>query len=154
MSPRRAFTVLVGGLAILATSSCGTYAARDEAEGFAERYFAARSSDNAAGALAFYSPKFFAGTPRDQWLATLQGVRERCGTPRSHSLKSWTATNVVGTQSGSTVTLTYDVKYASCQLAETLVVFKPAGGEDQILRHIMKLQGPIPNKATSAGTST
>jgi hypothetical protein len=153
MSARRAITALAAALAIIATASCGTYAARDEAESFAERYFTARSGDDMAAALSFYSPKFFAGTPRDQWQATLQNLRDRCGTPTAHSLKGWTATNRVGTQSGATVSLTYDVKYASCQLSETLVVFKPQGGENQILRHIMKLGGPLPDKG-SGGTST
>jgi hypothetical protein len=153
MTPRRAFTALAAALAIIATASCGTYAARDEAESFVERYFTARSGDDLAAALPFYSARFFAGTPRDQWLSSLQAVRDRCGTPTSHALKSWTATNLVGTESGSTVSLTYDVKYASCRVSETLVVFKPEGGEDKILRHLMKLEEPTPDK-NSAGTST
>jgi hypothetical protein len=153
MSPRRAFSALAAALAIIATASCGTYEARDEAEGFAERYFTVRSGDDLAAVLPFYSAKFFAGTPRDQWLSSLQVVHDRCGTPRSHALKSWTATNLVGTEGGSTVTLTYDVRYASCRVSETLVVFKPDGGEDKILRHLMKLEGSMPDK-NPAGTST
>jgi hypothetical protein len=149
----RAFTALAAALAIIATSSCGTYAARDEAESFAERYFAARSGDDLAAVLPFYSARFFAGTPREQWLSSLQVVHDRCGTPTSHSLTGWTATNLVGTESGSTVTLTYDVRYASCRVSETLVVFKPDGGEDKILRHLMKLEGSTPDK-NPAGTST
>jgi hypothetical protein len=138
---------------MIASASCGTYAARDEAQQFAERYFAARSGDDLAAALPFYSEKFFAGTPREQWLSSLQAVRDRCGTPASHALKGWTATNRVGTESGSTVSLTYDVKYASCRMSETLVVFKPEGGEEKILRHLMKLEEPTPDR-NSAGTST
>lgn len=153
MMARRAITALALGLAMIAASSCGTYAARDEAESLVERYFTARSGDDTAAALSFYSPKFFAGTPRNQWQATLQGLRDRCGTPTSHTLRGWTASNRVGTESGATVSLTYDVKYASCRLSETLVVFKPEGGENQILRHIMKLGGPIPARGP-AGTST
>src|SRR4029077_8492675 len=76
MSRHRAITALAAALAIIATVSCGTYAARDEAQQYAERYFTARSGDDVAAALAFYSPKFFAGTPRDEWQATLQGLRE------------------------------------------------------------------------------
>jgi len=138
---------------MIASASCGTYAARDEAESFVERYFTARSGDDLAAALPFYSAKFFAGTPREQWLSSLQALRDRCGTPASHALKGWTATNRVGTESGSTVSLTYDVKYASCRMSETLVVFKPEGGEDKILRHLMKLEEPALDR-NSAGTST
>jgi hypothetical protein len=152
MSARRAFTALAAALAFIATSACGTYAARDEAEGLAERYFAARGGDDLAAVLPFYSAKFFAGTPRDAWLSSLQAVRDRCGTPASHSLKGWTATNLVGAESGSTVSLTYDVRYASCRMSETLVVFKPEGGEEKILRHLMKLEGGMPDNP--AGTST
>jgi hypothetical protein len=62
-------------------------------------------------------------------------------------------TDQVGPASGSTTTLTYDVKYASCHLTETLVVSRPEGGEDKIIRHILKLEGAMPDKAGSAGTS-
>jgi hypothetical protein len=153
MSPGRAFTALAAALTIIASSSCGTYEARDEAQQFVERYFTARSADDLAAVLPFYSAKFFAGTPREQWLSSLQVVHDRCGAPTSHSLTGWTATNLVGAESGSTVTLTYDVRYASCRMSETLVVFKPGGGEDRILRHLMKLEGPTPDKIP-AGTST
>ncbi len=152
MSPVRAFTALAAALASIVTSSCGTYEARDEAQQFAERYFTARNGDDLAAVLPFYSAKFFAGTPREEWLSSLQVIHDRCGTPASHALKGWTATNLVGTESGSTVTLTYDVKYASCRMSETLVVFKPEGGEDKILRHIMKFEGATPDNP--AGTST
>jgi hypothetical protein len=154
MSPIR--TLLPGclGLAIAAASACGFYASRNEAEAFAERYFAALNGADVTGALAFYSPGFFEGTPRDQWLATLQGVRERCGMPTSHSLENWVVTDHLGTDSGSSATLVYDVKYASCRLSETLVVFKPEGGEDKIVRHVLKLEGAAPDSSKAAGTRT
>jgi hypothetical protein len=154
MSPIRTLLLLCLGLAIAETSACGLYASRNDAEAFAERYFAALNDADVTGALAFYSPRFFAGTPRDQWLATLQGVRERCGMPTSHSLENWVVTNHFGTDSGSSATLVYDVKYASCRLSETLVVFKPEGGEDKIVRHILKLEGAAPDKRQPAGTRT
>jgi hypothetical protein len=140
-------------MAMLAASACDFSESRQDAEAFAERYFAARSADDASGALAFYSPKFFAGTPRDQWLATLQGVRERCGTLRSHALKNWMVTNQVGTQSGSTTTLIYDVNYTSCRLTETMVVSRPDGGEDKIIRHVLKVEGQMPQNSNPAGTT-
>jgi hypothetical protein len=154
MSPIRAFLILSLALAMAAASACGSYASRNDAEAFAERYFAALQGGDVSGALALYSPKFFEGTPRGEWLATLQGVRERCGMPTSHSLENWVVTNRIGTDSGSSATLVYDVKYASCRLSETLVVFKPEGGEDKILRHILKLEGAAPDKRMPAGTST
>ena len=153
MSPKRALKVLAVGLAVVVAAACDFSGNREDAEAFAERYFAAMRSDDVAGALAFYSPKFFDGTPRDQWLATLRNLRERCGTPTSHSLTNWMVTDQVGAASGSTTTLTYDVKYASCRLSETLVVSRPEGGEDKIIRHIVKLEGTMPDKAGSAGTS-
>jgi hypothetical protein len=154
MSAIRTLLLFCLGLAIAAASACGFYASRNEAEAFAERYFAALNDADVTGALAFYSPRFFAGTPRDQWLATLQGVRERCGMPTSHSLENWVVTNHFGADSGSSATLVYDVKYASCRLSETLVVFKPEGGEDKIVRHILKLEGAAPDKREPAGTRT
>jgi hypothetical protein len=153
MSPNRALKVLAVGLAVISAAACDFSESRDDGEAFAERYFTAMQGDDVAGALALYSPKFFDGTPRDQWLATLRNLRERCGTPTSHALKNWMVTDQVGPASGSTTTLTYDVKYASCHLTETLVVSRPEGGEDKIIRHILKLEGTMPDKAGSAGTS-
>ena len=150
----RALLILPLGLAIAAASSCGFYEGRNDAEAFAERYFAALNGDDVTRALAFYSSKFFEGTPRDQWLATLQGVRERCGMPGSHTLENWVVTNHLGTDSGSSATLVYDVRYASCRLSETMVVFKPEGGEDKIVRHILKLEGAAPDKRMPAGRRT
>ncbi|GAC1451538.1 MAG: hypothetical protein PVS2B3_00760 [Steroidobacteraceae bacterium] len=153
MAPGRALSAFAVGLALIASPSCGTFEARDAAEKLIERYFAARSGDDLTAVLSFYSPRFFAGTPREQWLASLQAVQDRCGKPASHALKGWTAANRGGADSGATVTMTYDVSYASCQLSETLVVFEPEGGEIQILRHVMKLREPPPDQRP-AGTST
>jgi len=154
MSPIRTLLLLCLGVAIATASACGFYASRNEAQAFAERYFTALNGADVTPALALYSPRFFEGTPRDQWLATLQGVRERCGMPTSHSLENWVVTNHLGTDSGSSATLVYDVKYASCRLSETLVVFKPDGGEDKIVRHILKLEEAAPDKSEPAGTRT
>ena len=153
MSANRVFKVIGVGLVIVAASACDFSESRDDGEAFAERYFAAMSSDDLTGALALYSPRFFDGTPRDQWLATLKNLRERCGLPASHTLKTWMVTNTVGTNGGSNTTLVYDVKYSSCRLTETLVVSKPDSGEDKIIRHVLKLEGAMPDKAGSAGTS-
>jgi hypothetical protein len=136
----------------VSATACGVSASRDDGEAFAERYFTAMKSDDVAGALALYSPKFFDGTPRDQWLATLKNLRERCGMPASHTLKNWMVTNTVGTNGGSNTTLVYDVKYTSCRLTETLVVSRPEDGDDKIIRHVLKLEGAMPDKAGSAGT--
>jgi hypothetical protein len=62
-------------------------------------------------------------------------------------------TDQVGAASGSTTTLTYEVKYASCRVSETLVVSRPEGGEDKIIRHTLKLEATTPDAAGSAGTS-
>ncbi len=153
MSLDRVLRFLAVGLAVISAAACGFSKSRDDGEAFAERYFTAMNSDDVAGALALYSPKFFDSTPREQWLATLRNLRERCGTPTSHALKNWMVTDRVGTASGSTTTLTYDVTYSSCRLTETLVVSRPEGGEDKIIRHVLKLEGTMPDKAGSGGTS-
>jgi hypothetical protein len=153
MSAHRVLKILAVGLAVVLAAACDFSRNREDAEAYAERYFAARQGDDVADALAFYSPKFFDGTPRDQWLATLRNLRDRCGTPTSHSLKNWMVTDQVGAASGSTTTLTYEVKYASCRVSETLVVSRPEGGEDKIIRHTLKLEATTPDTAGSAGTS-
>ena len=114
---------------------CSFSADKKEAEGLAEQYFADIRGSDFEGALALYSPRFFAVTSREQWLLFLKEQRSRCGTPKTHTLTNWNVFSSFGINSGTRTTLTYEVEYSSCRVSESLTTFKPSGGKIQIQGH-------------------
>jgi hypothetical protein len=89
------------------------------------------------GALSLYSERFYKATSRETWLEFLNDVRARCGTPKSHSLKTWNVMKLFSTDSGTRTTLLYDVQYSSCKMSEKMTIFIPAGGEGKIEGHFV-----------------
>jgi hypothetical protein len=128
-------------------AGCGFTEGRKEAEQLAEQYFVKARADDLDGMMSLYSPRFFAVTSRDHWREILEEQRSRCGTPQSHALISWKVLSSVGSNAGVRTTLVYDVKYSSCQVAETLIIFKPSGGENQIQGHFFRQKENDPGKA-------
>ena len=126
-------------------SACDFAEDKDAAAGWAERYFAAATGSEISAVLPLYSPRFFAVTPRETWLGTLQQLRDRCGTPSTHQLKNWTVTHHVGVNAGTTVKLIYDVKYERCRITETLVVFSPPEGGFSIVGHFFQVTQAAPS---------
>ena len=154
MHPRLASHALVTVTLAAALSACGFAEDKADAVGVADRYFAAMAGQDASAALALYAPRFFEVTPRDEWLKTLSDVRARCGASQSHSLTNWNVSNRIGTDSGSTVTLVYDVEYAQCGMEETISTFRPEGGQRAIIGHHFKLKRSAPEKPANVGTVT
>jgi hypothetical protein len=146
----RAF--LLGACAGAALSACGFAQDKADAAAYAERYFAAATQDELSAVLPLYSPRFFAATPRETWLETLQQMRDRCGTPSVHKLDNWLVTHNFGKDAGTTVKLLYDVKYERCRLTETLVIFKPPDAGFGIIGHSFHMNQTAP--AGSGKTTT
>jgi hypothetical protein len=143
---RRARVILVA-VTVSATAACGLTEGRQEAEAVADRYFAAIGAGDITGALSLYSERFYKVTPREKWLEWLNDVRARCGAPKSHSQTNWKVMSSVGSNGGTRVTLVYDVRYASCSVSETMMIFKPRGGEMQIEGHFQKADPVDPGGA-------
>ena len=143
---RRAIHVRV--LATLACAalfcSCGFLDDRDEAVKLANRYFDLVVAGDTAATAALYAPRFFEATSREKWASILAEVRQRCGTPKSHTLKNWNANSQIGTNAGSYATVIFDVEYTQCHIEETILTFRPDDGERKILGHHFQFQdGPI-----------
>ena len=137
-------------LLAVTVSSCGFSQEKETAAAFVDAYFKAATATNVSAVLPFYSQQFFAVTPRATWIRTLQDMRGRCGSPTSHSLKGWRIDNGIGTESGSTADLVYDVRYVRCELTETISVFRTADGAQKILGHILKVEHASPSAPSSA----
>jgi hypothetical protein len=132
-------------VALCAAVGCSFSDNRKEAEQLAEKYFSTMQGENIEGVLPLYSTRFYAATSRADWLAFLQNQRDRCGTPKTHSLVTWNVLNMFGTNAGTTTTLVYDVQYSSCRVSEKMTIFKPSGGKIQIQGHFLTPKAGIQN---------
>jgi hypothetical protein len=142
MCIKAAVTVLA---VLIGTVACSFSKERREAEALAEQYFSTMQGGNVANVLAFYSPRFYSVTSRADWLAFLNDLHARCGTPKTHSLITWNVFSSLGTHAGTRTTLVYDVQYSTCRLSEKMTVFKPDGGQIRIDGHLLTPKAPVPD---------
>jgi hypothetical protein len=148
----RASAIVVVACAAVALAACGFTEDKGAAAAFADRYFAAAALDDVTAVLPFYSPRFFITTPRERWVEALRQHRDRCGKPSSHELENWMVTRTVGMNAGTMVKLVYAVRYERCQTRETLMIFRPLGGDFGIEGHSAQITGSAP--AGSEKTTT
>jgi hypothetical protein len=132
-----------GLLALTLLVGCGTAEREADARQAAEAYFQAVKDRNPDRAVSFYAKRFFETRSPEGWKQDLKLIAERLGTLQSHSLKSWSSrTDFVPPDSGSYVTLHYEVKYARHTATETLTLHKPfARGEYRIVDHRISSEG-------------
>lgn len=145
----------ISALVVLAAllASCGFSENKVDAERLVDHYFEVVAGPDVAAALSLYSPQFFEVTPRDNWANTLKQIRDRCGTPKSHTLKTWSVNSRFGTNGGSSATLVYDVEYTQCHMSETITTFRPDGGERKIIGHYFKADDLRPNRTDKTTTT-
>ena len=68
-------------------------------------------------------------TPRDKLEKFLDKLDEKLGPPQSYELGSTNKFSYAGTSnSGTTTTMVYQVKYAKYPAVETIVIFQPSSG--------------------------
>jgi hypothetical protein len=134
--------------------ACSFSKERKEAEALAEQYFSTMQGGNIANVLALYSPRFYSVTPRADWLAFLNDLHARCGTPKTHSLITWNVFSAFGTNAGTRTTLVYDVQYSTCRTLEKMTVFKPGGGQIRFDGHVLTPKAPVPDDKGSAQAAT
>jgi hypothetical protein len=106
-----------------------------------ERYFSLAGANDLDGALKLYSDRFFTSTSRSEWRQVLNGLHERCGAIRAHTLSNWSQLNSFGSAAGSRSVLVYEVSYDRCRVAEAFTVFKPTDGTPAIVGHDIKVNG-------------
>jgi hypothetical protein len=141
---------LATGVLLALLASCDLAGPREAGKAVAERYFAAVAAENYDAALALYSAKLLAATPRGQLREQLEQLHERCGIPGPHKLRTWSASSNFSNGSWQT-TLVYEVSYTKCRVVETLTVVGSKHGETTIDGHSMTELGA---PSTGAGAST
>jgi hypothetical protein len=122
---------------------------RGAAEDVTKQYFQAIKSKDFDRALSFYAPKFFAKTPREQWLQTLQGINTNLGDLQSYQLLDWLVrVNLTLPEPETIYVLRYRVTYSKSTTEEIISLSKPLiSGETRIFGH------QIEQKPTSSITT-
>ncbi len=130
-------------LLALALAGCGDGDREARARAAAEGYLQAVKEKDPDRAMAFFAKSYFETRSTAGWKADLRLITSRLGALQSYSLKGWTwRTDFVPPDSGTHVTLRYEVKYAKHTATETFVVFKPfARGEHRIVGHTIASKG-------------
>lgn len=78
---------------------------------------------------------FYRATSREKWAESYVHIQQKLGKPIQHTLRTWNVMSTVGTtESGTTVTLIYDVEYKRANGTETLGVFFPRGAPTGAIR--------------------
>ena len=138
---RRAWRVLL--VVLLTLAGCGAGDREARARAAAEGYLQALKDKDPDRAMTFFARTYFETRSAAGWKADLRLITGRLGGVQAYSLKTWTwRTDFVPPDSGTHVTLEYDVKYARHPAVETFVVYKPfARGEYKIVGHKIASRG-------------
>ncbi len=138
---RTALGVLL--LVLLALSGCGSGDKEARARAAAEGYLQAVKDKDPDRAMTFFARTYFETRSSGGWKADLRLITTRLGALQAYSLKDWTwRSDFVPPDSGTHVTLEYEVKYAKHTATETFVVYKPfARGEYKIVGHKIASKG-------------
>jgi hypothetical protein len=139
--PRTAWRVIL--LVVLTLPGCGAGDKETRARAAVEGYLQAVQDKDPDHALTFFARTYFETRSVAGWKADLRLITLRLGTLQGYSLKTWSwRTNFVPPDSGTHVTLEYEVKYAKHPATETFVVYKPlARGEYKIVDHKIASRG-------------
>lgn len=134
---------LLLALLVAATTGCGLFSSKEDAEAVARRFYEALARKEYDRALEFYSPSFFQKTKPDEWRGALERIQTRLGDFESYRLTTWKVHTGVGTgESGTWYQLQYSVKYRRYEAMEALVLFRPSGaGEIKIVGHQINSPG-------------
>jgi len=128
-------TLLIGG--------CGTGDKEVRARAVAEGYLKAVKDKDPDTAMSFFAKAYFETRSPAGWKADLRLITTRLGPLQSYSLRSssW-RTDFVPPDSGTHVTLQYDVRYAKHSAVETFLALKPfTRNEYKIVSHSIASAG-------------
>ena len=117
---------LAAALALTLLTGCGTADRDAQARRATEAYLEAMKNGELDRAVGVYAKRYLETRSPEGWKQDLRLIVDRLGTLKSYTFKSSTArTDFVPPDSGSYVTLTFEVKYARHAATEIFTVHKP-----------------------------
>ncbi len=128
---------------LLVVAGCAAGDKETRARAVVEAYFQAVKASDPDKAMTFFAKRFFETRSAAGWKADLRLITSRLGALQSYSLRSWNwRTDFVPPDSGTHVTLHYQVKYAKHSAVETFEVLKPfTRNEYKIVAHTIAAPG-------------
>ena len=128
---------------VLTIVGCGAEDKQAKARTVAEGYLQAVKDKDPDKAMTFFAKASFETRSRASWKADLRLITTRLGALQSYSLRSWSwRTDFVPPDSGTHVTLQYNVRYAKHSAVETFIVLKPfTRHEYKIVSHSIASEG-------------
>ncbi len=128
---------------LLTIAGCGAEDKQAKARAVAEGYLQAVKDKDPDKAMTFFAKTYFETRGRAGWKADLRLITTRLGALQSYSFRSWSwRTDFVPPDSGSHVTLQYNVKYTKHSAVETFIVLKPFARHDyKIVSHSIASEG-------------
>lgn len=128
---------------VLTSAGCGTEDKQAKARAVAEGYLQAVKDKDPDRAMTFFAKAYFQTRSPAGWKADLRLITTRLGALQSYSLRSWSwRTDLVPPDSGTHVTLQYNVKYAKHAAVETFILLKPfTRHEYKIVSHSISSEG-------------
>lgn len=130
-------------LLALLLAACGVQERQAEARGVAEGFFRAMQANDVDRASAFFAPGYLETRSTEGLKQDLQIITARLGDLRSYRLATARSrTDFIPPESGTYVTLEYEVRYARYPAWERFTIHKPFGrGEYKILNHTIESHG-------------
>ena len=141
----------VGAFIFLAllVAGCGAEEKKARASAVAEGYLKAVKDKDLDKAMSFFAKAYFETRSPTGWKADQRLNTTRLGPLQSYSLTSWSwRTDFVPPDSGTHVTLEYDVKYAKHSAVESFLLLKPfTRHEYKIMSHSIASEGLLTQPA-------
>ncbi len=134
--------IIISALIVLLLAGCGYDRGVSKQEiitAIADEYFKAFQNNDFEKALALYSPKFFAQTPKEKWAESLKKVKSQLGDLSAYELIESETIPYYGQD--TLYLLVYKVTYSNFSAQEILGLAKPLFGKIQIVRHIIISKG-------------
>ncbi len=138
----RPAAALVAAASLLLLHGCGGGDPLTEAKKTLDAAFAAIQRGDYQAALDFYSPSFFASTPRDEWANTLQVALQSFGRPQSYAITNSLVEKTRGLDGGTYVALQCTMTYQKQAVNEDLLLVRKRGQDKyEIQGHAINTRG-------------
>jgi len=97
---------------------------KKEAEKIINDFYNAVIAEDYATADAFFSPKFFAASPKDSLHRIFDRTKQNLGEFKSNKLLEWNTREIKGTDKKTEYVLVYEVEYSKHKATETISMLK------------------------------
>jgi hypothetical protein len=123
-------------LLAMGPTGCGGESSGASPNEMLDQFFSASATNGFEHVVKLYGDEFFAKTPKETWLNTLESAHAKLGPYKSHQIVDWRSDSRIGTGvDGTTVQIRCVVTYSNHLANEAFRLFRASGGEYRIIGH-------------------